>query len=134
LENTLERQIQQVLHLNDISVATSGNYRKFYEEDGVKYSHTIDPKTGYPARSNLLSATVLTRECIFADSYATAFMVLGMEKSIRLASELPGVEVFFIYSDEEGNLQTWQSEGIGKLIQDSTAPQEHPSPQSRMPD
>jgi thiamine biosynthesis lipoprotein len=126
LENTIERQIQQVLHLSDISVATSGNYRKFYEEDGVKYSHTINPKTGYPARSNLLSATVLTKECVYADAYATVFMVLGLEKSIELAAEMPELEVYFIYADESGDFRVYESPGIGALIHDSTAEQEQP--------
>lgn len=126
LENTFERQIQQVLHLSDISVATSGNYRKFYEENGVKYSHTINPKTGYPARSNLLSATVLTKECVYADAYATVFMVLGLDRSKELAAKMPELEVFFIYADESGGLQVYESEGIALLIQDSKAAQEQP--------
>jgi thiamine biosynthesis lipoprotein len=132
LENALEREIEQVLMMSRGSVATSGNYRKFYEEDGVKYSHTIDPKTGYPARSNLLSATVVTDECIYADAWATVFMVIGLEKAIQLSQKLGGMEVLFIYSDEEGNLKEWQSPGMEALIyKSSTAAQEQPNPQSR---
>jgi thiamine biosynthesis lipoprotein len=127
LENSLEREIEQVLHLTGNSVATSGNYRKFYEENGVKYSHTIDPKTGYPARSNLLSATVVTKECIYADAWATVFMVIGLEKAKQLSLELSGLEVFFIYSDETGALKEWMSPGMEKMIQQSSkAAQEHP--------
>jgi len=131
LENTLERQIQQVFHLEHISVATSGNYRSFYEDNGVKYSHTIDPKTGYPARSNLLSATVFTDECIYADAYATVFMVIGFEKAKELSSKIPEIQVYFIYSDTDGSLKTWQSPGVQSMIQNSSGTQEQPKPQSR---
>jgi len=132
LENTLEREIQQVFHLEHISVATSGNYRKFYEENGVKYSHTIDPKTGYPARSNLLSATVFTDQCIYADAYATVFMVIGLEKAKQLYTQIPGIQVYFIYSDADGSLKTWQSPGVQAMIQNSSETQEQPIPQSRI--
>jgi thiamine biosynthesis lipoprotein len=131
LENTLERQIQQVFHLEHISVATSGNYRKFYEENGVKYSHTIDPKTGYPARSNLLSATVFTDQCIYADAYATVFMVIGFGKARELCAQIPGIQAYFIYSDTDGSLKTWQTPGVQSMIQNSSGTQEQPMPQSR---
>lgn len=116
IENVTEREIQQVFHLRDISVATSGNYRKFYEENGVKFSHTIDPKTGYPARSNLLSATVFADLCIYADAYATVFMVTGLEKAKQLCTEIPGIQAYFIYSDKDGSLMTWQTAGVQALI------------------
>ena len=73
--------LQAIVEISDRSLATSGNYRKFYEKDGVKYSHTIDPKTGYPVQHCLLSATVLAGDCMRADAYATGFMVMGYEKS-----------------------------------------------------
>jgi len=126
LENVLERQIQEVFHLDNISVATSGNYRKFYEEDGMKFSHTIDPKTGYPARSNLLSATVFAKESIYADAYATVCMVIGLEKAKRLYEEISGIELYFIYSDSTGAMKTWQSPGVQAMIQNSSAEQEQP--------
>ncbi len=131
LENVLEREIEQVLLLSGQSVTTSGNYRKFYVEDGVKYSHTIDPKTGYPARSNLLSATVVMKECVYADAWATVFMVLGLERSKELALTIPGIEVLFIYGDEDGSMKEWRSPGMESLIQSSSAAQEQPNPQSR---
>lgn len=131
LENAVEREIQQIFHLGNISVATSGNYRKFYEENGVKYSHTIDPKTGYPARSNLLSATVFADQCIYADAYATVFMVTGFEKAKELSAEIPGIQVYLIYSDSDGSVKTWQSAGVQAMIQNSSDRQEHPIPQSR---
>jgi FAD:protein FMN transferase len=131
LENSYEREIQQVFHLDDISVATSGNYRKFYEENGMKFSHTIDPKTGYPARSNLLSATVFADECIYADAYATVFMVVGLDKAMELSAVIPGIQVYFIYSDADGSVRTWQSPGVKSMIQNSSEMQEQPTPQSR---
>ncbi len=70
------------VELHNASLATSGNYRKFYEKDGEKYHHTIDPRTGYPVKRRLLSATVLTRNCALADGYATAFMVMGWEHTL----------------------------------------------------
>jgi thiamine biosynthesis lipoprotein len=132
LENTIQREIQQVFHVTDVSVATSGNYRSFYVEDGVKYAHTIDPKTGYPARSNLLSATVFTDECVFADAYATVFMVVGFDKAKELCRQIPGIQVYFIYSDDDGSLKTWQTAGVQAMIQNSSGMQEQPSPQSRI--
>ena len=131
IENTLEREIEQVFHISHVSVATSGNYRKFYEENGVKFSHTIDPKTGYPARSNLLSATVFADECIYADAYATVFMVVGFDRAKELSRQIPGIQVYFIYSDSDGSLKTWQSAGVQSMIQNSSDTQEQPTPQSR---
>jgi thiamine biosynthesis lipoprotein len=87
-QSASNRELQAIASLNNKSLATSGNYRKFYEKDGIKYSHTINPKTGYPARNTLLSASVLATDCMTADAFATAFMVLGVEKSIELANKL----------------------------------------------
>jgi FAD:protein FMN transferase len=94
------------VRMNNKSLATSGNYKRFYVEDGKKYAHIIDPFTGYPAKNNLLSATVIANDCMTADAYATSFMVMGLEKSKQFLSENKdlGLEVFFIY-DENG---TWK--------------------------
>ena len=94
--------LQAIVNLSNKSLATSGNYRKFYERDGVKYSHTIDPKTGYPVTHSLLSTTVIANDCMTADAYATAFMVMGLEKAFNLSEELPEIEAIFIYNDENG--------------------------------
>ena len=69
-------------------MATSGNYKKFYIEDRKKYAHIINPFTGYPAKNNLLSATVIAENCMTADAYATAFMVMGLEKSKQFLLEI----------------------------------------------
>ncbi len=108
LKNDLEARIQ----LPDHALATSGNYLNFYVEDGRKYAHTIDPKSGYPVQHSLLSATVLANDCMTADAFATAFMVLGKDKGLEIAQQLPGLEVFFIYADEKGNNQTYMSDGF----------------------
>jgi thiamine biosynthesis lipoprotein len=84
-------------------IATSGDYRNFYIKDGVKYAHTINPVTGYPARQDILSATVVADNCMTADAYATAFMVMGIEKAVGTARSIPGIEYVFIYSDPDGN-------------------------------
>jgi len=108
--------LQAIIEINNKSLATSGNYRKFFVEDGVKYAHTIDPKTGFPARNTLLSATVVCDDCMTADAYATAFMVLGVDKSKELLQKLPGIEVYFVYSDQQGEYEIFFSEGMKKMI------------------
>ncbi len=116
IENLMERELQVVLNLTNSAMATSGNYRQFYVEDGVKYSHTIDPRSGYPVRHSLLSATVIASDCMTADAYATAFMVLGLEKTKQLVEEDPNLEAYLIYSDENDEIATWVSVGMqGKL-------------------
>ena len=97
--------LQAIVKLSDKSLATSGNYRKFYERNGVKYSHTINPKTGYPVTHSLLSATVIANDCMTADAYATAFMVMGLEDAFNLVEKLPNIEAYFIYSNEDGTFQ-----------------------------
>jgi len=108
--------LQAIVALNNKALATSGNYRKFYEEDGIRYSHTIDPKTGYPVQHSLLSVSVIASECSLADAFATTFMVSGVEKSKEILKENPELEAYFIYSDHEGKLETFISEGFKKII------------------
>lgn len=108
--------LQAVIELKDRSLATSGNYRKFYVENGIKYSHTIDPKTGYPAKNQLLSATVLASDCTTADGVATACMVMGKDKTIEFLGLHPEFEAYLIYSDDSGNFKTWISESLKKYI------------------
>lgn len=90
---------EQSLTLTNKAVATSGNYRNFYEKDGKKYAHTIDPASGYPIQHSLLSATVVAKDCLTADALATAFMVMGLDSAMNLAEKLPHVEALFIYND-----------------------------------
>ena len=110
--------INAVIKIKDKSLATSGNYKKFYVEDGKKYAHIIDPFTGYPAKNNLLSATVIAESCMTADAYATAFMVMGLEKSKQFLSENKdlNLEVYFIY-DDNGVWKTYTSEKFEENIE-----------------
>ena len=105
-------EIQAKVQLPGHALATSGNYRNFYVEDGKKFAHTIDPKTGYPVQHSLLSATVLAENCMTADAFATAFMVLGLEKSIAVSEQITEIMVYFIYSDANGNNQEYMSENF----------------------
>lgn len=110
------KALQAIIEINNKSLATSGNYRAFYEEKGVKYAHTIDPKTGFPARNTLLSATVVCDDCMTADAYATSFMVVGLEKSKELLAKLKGIEVYFVYSNQQGEYDVYFSEGMKNMI------------------
>ncbi|MEF8843865.1 MAG: FAD:protein FMN transferase [Bacteroidales bacterium] len=114
--NATTRELQAIINLKNQSIATSGSYRQFYVKDGVKYSHTINPKTGYPVEHNLLSVSVFAEECGFADALATAFMVMGREKSKRLLENHSSVGAYFIYSDEEGDFQVEWTENVKDLI------------------
>ena len=105
-------ELQAVLQLTDISMATSGNYRNFYYQGGRKYAHTIDPRTGYPVQHSLLSATVLAKDCAVADAYATSFMVLGLDSSKALLARHPELKAYLIYTDEKGELSVWKSDGL----------------------
>ncbi|MBE9467528.1 MAG: FAD:protein FMN transferase [Bacteroidetes bacterium] len=113
------RELEDVVYLKNQAIATSGNYRQFYIKDGVKYSHTIDPKTGFPVTHSLLSASVFADDCMTADAYATAFMVLGLEKSIAIVKKNTKLEAYFIYSDEKGEVKNYYTERIKKMIVDS---------------
>jgi FAD:protein FMN transferase len=111
--------LEAIIKLKDKALATSGNYRKFYVENGVKYSHTIDPETGYPARNQLLSATILADDCATADGIATACMVMGKEKTINFLALHPEYEGYLVYSDDSGNFKTWTSEKLMCSISES---------------
>jgi len=116
LEDPFRQEIHVALKLPDRAMATSGNYLNFYEEDGKKFAHTIDPISGYPVQHSLLSATVLANDCMTADAFATAFMVLGKDLSIEIARQIPGMEIYFIYTDENGKNQVYSSEGFEEFL------------------
>lgn len=111
------RELKAIISLENRAIATSGNYRRFYEENGIRYSHTIDPFTGYPVQHSLLSASVLATDCITADAYATAFMVMGLDGAVKFLESRPDLEGFFIFSDPNGELKTWASKGFEELIE-----------------
>lgn len=114
---SVNQELQTVLSITDVGMATSGNYRNFYYKDGKKYAHTIDPKTGYPVQHSLLSATVIAPDCMSADAYATSFMVMGLKKAEAFAEANPKIDAYFIYTDENGQIQTWFTSGMKKYIQ-----------------
>jgi thiamine biosynthesis lipoprotein len=109
-------EFQAIISLNNRALATSGNYRRFFEIDGVKYAHSIDVKTGYPVRHNLLSVTILAADCITADAWATTCMVSGLEKSKELLAQHPELDAFLIYSDQQGNYKTHTTGGLRGAI------------------
>jgi FAD:protein FMN transferase len=111
------QELQAVLKLKDISLASSGNYRKFYEVDGKKIVHTLDPATGYTKMSQLLGATIISESCMTADALATACMVMGPEKAKEFISGLEDVEAYFITTDEDGLYMEWYTPGMEDLIQ-----------------
>ena len=117
IDNNFEagRNLQAVIAISGKALATSGNYRKFYEHEGQKFVHSIDPKTGYPVKSRLLSATVLAKDCMTADAFATAFMVMGVEKSIMFLSNHKELDAYLIYSDSKGNYKSFMTPGLKDL-------------------
>lgn len=104
-----QNELMEVLHLTDISMATSGNYRNFYEEGGKRYAHTIDPRTGRPVQHSILSSTVLADRCALADAFATAFMVLGLDSAQTILQSHPELKAYFIYADKDGNDAVWKN-------------------------
>lgn len=113
---SINQELQTVLKITDAGMATSGNYRNFYYKDGKKYAHTIDPRTGYPVQHSLLSATVITNDCMSADAYATAFMVMGLEEAEKFVEAHPDIEAFFIYTDKEGKARNRYTSGMEKYL------------------
>ena len=105
----IKNDLQEVIEVHDGALATSGNYRNYYIQNGRKIGHTIDPKTGYPAQQSILSSTVKAPSCAMADGYATAFMVMGMKRSQDFLKEHPQLQAYFIYADEDGQYQTWHT-------------------------
>ncbi len=112
------RELQSIIKLEGKSISTSGSYRKFYVKDGVKYSHTINPKTGYPAQSRLLSASILADDCMTADAFATVCMVNGVEGSIAFQKQHPEVEMYLIFTDSTNQYATYATEGFKKVIEE----------------
>lgn len=113
---SLNQDLQTVLNISGVGIATSGNYRNFYYKDGKKYAHTIDPRTGYPVQHNILSATVIARDCMSADAYATAFMVMGLDEASRFVEARPELDAYFIYTDEDGKLNTYFTRGMERYL------------------
>jgi thiamine biosynthesis lipoprotein len=103
--------------LSDLGFSTSGNYFNYRIVNGKKFSHTIDPESGYPVQRSILSATVFAKDCITADAWATAFMVMGFEKAQDVLKKHPELNVFFIYTSDDGMQKVFQSEGMKGSIE-----------------
>ncbi|MFZ4414462.1 MAG: FAD:protein FMN transferase [Bacteroidales bacterium] len=111
-----DNPLKAIVKIENMALNTSGNYRKFYIENGIRYSHEINPKTGYPAHNNVLSATVLAADCMTADAYATAFMVMGLEKSIAFLALHQELSAYLIYAKESGVYKIFESEGLKNIV------------------
>lgn len=118
LQTAGERSLQAAVELKNRGMATSGNYRKFKEDTitGQAFVHTINPLTGLAEKSNLLSASVLAENCALADGYATAFMAMGIEKSIELVRNLENVDVFLIYAEGDKEVKVFKTEGFEEAL------------------
>ncbi len=109
-------KLQNIISLNNKSVTTSGNYRKFYEENGIKYSHIINPKTGFPVNSRLLSVSIVAKDCITADGWDTPLMVMGLENSIDFLKKHPDLDGLLIYTDDDGNYKEYMTDGFKAML------------------
>lgn len=111
-----QNSLKAIVKLENLAIATSGNYRKFFIENGVKYAHHIDPKTGYPTKNNLLSASVFAKDCISSDANATGILVMGLENAIKFLDKHSELMAYLIYSDEKGNYQIYKSKELSKIL------------------
>lgn len=103
----------KAINIHDEAIATSGTYRKFsIDENGNRYSHIIDTKTGYPSKSNLLSISVIADNCMIADAYATAFEAMGIDKVKEFLETHPEFKVFLIFENENNELETLSLNGF----------------------
>jgi len=105
------KDLEAIIEVSDCGIVTSGNYRKFYIEDGQKYAHTIDPATGRPVTHNLLSATIVAADATTADAYATWMMVVGPQRAREILAARPDLEALLVY-DEAGQMKTFQTEHL----------------------
>ena len=112
----VNQEIQTIINVTDKAMATSGNYRNFYYKNGRKYAHTIDPSTGYPVQHNILSSTVIADDCATADAYATAFMVMGLDKAKAILSRHPELMAYFILASDDGTNKVWFSPSMKDKI------------------
>ena len=111
-----EQVVQTRVALRDKGLVTSGSTRKYVERDGKRYSHCIDPNTGYPVEHQMLSATVLAQNSVWADALASICMVMGMEKSLPLIESMDGVEAYYIFVNGDNELETFATKGFEAII------------------
>jgi FAD:protein FMN transferase len=108
--------LKAIVKLENLAIATSGNYRRFIIEDGIRYAHHIDPKTGYPTKNNLLSASIFSKECISSDANATGILVMGLEKAKAFLKKHTELQAYLIYSDDKGNYQVYETPGVKSIV------------------
>ncbi len=105
-----------IIKLDNQAISTSGNYRKFFVHNGIKYGHTVDPRTGFPVQRDIISATVVAPTCMEADAWSTAFMVTGMEEAKNILKEQTHLSALFIYENEKGEMETFHTENLSSKI------------------
>jgi Membrane-associated lipoprotein involved in thiamine biosynthesis len=110
-------ELSTVVQINGRAIATSGNYRKFIVENGIKYGHHLNPITGYPSKNPLLSVTIIANDCISADAYATACIVMGLDKAKEFLLTHNDLDAYFIYSDNRGNYKVFMTNRLKSLVQ-----------------
>lgn len=108
--------LEQIIALSGPSIAVSGDYRNFYESGGKHYTHHIDPHTGRPKESLVISVAVIAPDCMTADALGNVPMILGIEQSLSALRQFPGVSAFFIFKDACGDLQTLATEEFKKYL------------------
>ena len=113
---SVNQELQTILEVSGVGMATSGNYRKFYYKDGKRYAHTIDPRVGTPVQHNILSATVIAKDCTTADAYATAFMVMGLEEAKAFCEAHPELHAYFICDGEGDSYEIFATPGMEKWM------------------
>ena len=104
--------VYKVVALHNRGFATSGDYRNFFEVKGVRYSHVIDPRTGFPVSNGVVSVSITSSDCTTADGLATAVLVMGVEKGLELINRLNGVEGFIVVERPNGQLTDHHSKGF----------------------
>ena len=112
----VNERFQFIVDLENKALATSGNYRKFFKKEGIKYSHTINPFTAFPTQNRLLSVTVIHDNCMLADAYATSFMVMGVKKTKQFVTKKPEIEIYLVYTAKDGSWKTFISPNFKKRI------------------
>lgn len=113
---SVNQELQTILEVTNVGMATSGNYRKFYYKNGKRYAHTIDPRIGTPVQHSILSATVIAKDCTTADAYATAFMVMGLEKAMAFCQEHPELNAYFICDGEGDSYEIHYTPGMERFM------------------
>jgi thiamine biosynthesis lipoprotein len=109
--------IQKILYVDSGAITTSGNYRAFHEHNGKKFSHTIDPHTGYPAGSEVISVTVYAKTAMTADAYDNVFVLMGLQKAVEFINRRRDLAAFFIYRMQDGSIGTYSTKSFNALLQ-----------------